>query len=231
MRKLFRSMIGGMLVAVLVQSPALMTAPPAAAAAPAAPAMGVILQAERANVGNGVAAIGSTVFDGDLLQTDRDGLLRVRFGSSQAALIGGGAAVVHQSPEGFFANLMQGELILSSGQGQQFSLLADGATIQPSTSKPTVAQVTWVGPKELIVMSRKGALRVSMGDETKTIADGASYRMVIDPAAVAASEPAPGPTPQAASQGKNKFILIVIAAATAAITVGVVLAIESPPTP
>jgi hypothetical protein len=70
-----------------------------------------------------------------------------------------------------------------------------------------------------------------MGDETKTIADGASCRMVNDPAAVAASEAVPGPTPQTVSSGQNKFILIVIAAAAAAIRVGVVLAIESPPTP
>jgi len=92
-----------------------------------------------------------------------------------------------------------------------------------------VAQVTWVSPKELILMSRKGALQVSMGDETQTIADGASYRMVIDPAAAAASKPAPGPTPQATqSSGKNHFILIVIVAAAAAVTVGVILALESP---
>ena len=40
MHKVLRSLIGGMLVAVLVQSPALMAAPPAVGSAPA---MGVIL--------------------------------------------------------------------------------------------------------------------------------------------------------------------------------------------
>jgi hypothetical protein len=228
LRRLFRSLIGGMLVAVLIQSPALIAAPPAVASAPM---MGVILQAERANIGNSTATTGSTVFDGDLLQTDRDGLLRVRFGTSQAALIAGGAAVVHQSPNGFSANLMRGEVVLSSGQGQKFSLVADGATIQPSTSQPTVAQVTWVSPKELLVMSRKGALQVSMGDETKTVADGASYRMLIDPAAAAASEPAPGAPQNPPTSGNNKFILVAIVAGAAAITVGVILALESPPTP
>jgi hypothetical protein len=191
--------------------------------------MGVILQAKRANVGNGTATVGSTVFDGDLVQTEQDGMLRIRFGSSQAALIAGGAAVLHQSTNGFAANLTRGEVVLSSGQGQKFSLLADGATIQPSTSQPTVAQVTWVSPKELLLMSRKGALQVSMGDETQTVGDGASYRMVIDPAAAAASSPAPGPTPQnPPTAGRNHFVLIVIAAAVAAVTVGVILALESP---
>jgi hypothetical protein len=40
-----------------------------AAPAATAPALGVVLQAQRANIGNGAAAVGSTVFDGDLLQT------------------------------------------------------------------------------------------------------------------------------------------------------------------
>jgi hypothetical protein len=227
-RRLFRSLLGGVLVAVLVQSPALMAAPAAAASAPA---MGVILQAQRANIGSGTATTGSTVFDGDLLQTEKDGLLRVRFGSSQAALMSGAAAVVHQSPDGFAANLTRGEVVLSSSQGQKFSLVSDGATIQPSTSGPTVAQVTWVSPKELLVMSRRGALQVSLGDEVQTIADGASYRMVIDPAAAAAGKPAPEPTPQrggAQASGSNTFLLILLGSAAAAITVGVILAIESP---
>ena len=233
MHKVLRSLIGGMLVAVLVQSPALMAAPPAVGSAPA---MGVILQAQRANIGAGAATTGSTVFDGDLLQTEKDGLLRVRFGSSQAALMSGAAAVVHQSADGFAANLTRGEVVLSSSQGQKFSLVADGATIQPNTSGPTVAQVTWVSPKELLVMSRRGALQVSLGDEVQTIADGASYRMVIDPAAVAAGKPVPEPTPQqrrggAAATGSNTFLLILLGSAAAAITVGVILATESPSAP
>jgi hypothetical protein len=191
--------------------------------------MGVVLQAERANVANGTATVGSTVFDGDLLQTERDGTLRVRFGSSQAALIAGGAAVVHQSADGFTANLTRGEVVLSSSQGQRFSLVADGATIQPNTSEATVAQVTWVSPKELLVMSRKGTLQVSLGDETKTVAEGASYRMVIDPAAAAASKPAAGPTPQnTQTAGSNTFLFILLGVAAAAVAVGVILAVESP---
>jgi len=226
-RRLLRSVICGMLVAVLAQSPALMAAPPAASSAPA---MGVILQAELANIDNGTATVGSTVFDGDLLQAERDGLLRVRFGSSQAAIIADGAVVVHQSADGFTANLTRGEVVLSSGQGQKFSLLADGATIQPNTSGPTVAQVTWVSPKELRVMSRKGTLQVSLGDETKTVAEGASYRMVIDPAAAAASNP--GPSPQnAQTAGSNTFLFILLGVAAAAVAVGVILAVESPSAP
>ena len=191
--------------------------------------MGVILQAQRANVGNGAAATGSTIFDGDLLQTERDGSLRVRFGSAQAYLFSHGAAVVHQVPDGFTADLSRGGVVLSSASGQTFRLVSDGATIQPSTSQPTVAQITWVSPKELLVMSRKGALQVSMGDETQTVADGASYRMIIDPVPAAADPASPAsPRPQTKRAGANTFLLVQLGAAAAAITVGVILALESP---
>jgi hypothetical protein len=231
-RRVFRSLIGGVLVSLLALSPSLRAAAPAAAAT--APEMGVVLQAEHASVDSGAATVGSTVFDGDQLQAEKDGgLLRVRFGSSQAALMAGAAAVVHRSPDGFSANLTRGQVVLASGQGQKFSLLADGATIQPSTSAPTVAQVTWVGPKELILTSRKGALQVSMGDEVQTVADGSSYRMLIDPVSAAAAAPAPGPTPRPQTQagGHNAFILVLIVAAAALVTVGIILAVESPSSP
>jgi len=220
-----RSLIGGLLIAVLAQSPALLAAPPAASV----PALGVITQAQRANVGNGAATTGSTIFDGDLLQTEKDGSLRVRVGSAQAYLFNKGEAVLHQSAAGFSANLTHGGLVLSSGQGQSFQLLADGATVQPSTSQPTVAQVTWVSPKELEVVSRKGALEVSMDGETQTVADGASYRMIIDPVAASAGAADPAANPQGTvTSGRNKFIFILLGAAAAAVTVGVILAVESP---
>ena len=186
------------------------------------------MQAQRANVGDGSATTGSTIFDGDLLQTEKDGSLRVRVGSEQAYLFNKGVVVLHQSADGFTANLTHGGLVLSSGQGQSFQLLADGATVQPSTLQPTVAQVTWVSPKELEVVSRKGALQVSMDGETQTVADGASYRMIIDPVAASAGASDPAAPPQTVSTGRNKFIFILLGAAAAAVTVGVILAVESP---
>lgn len=223
--RLFRSFVGGLLVALLVQSPALLAAPAAASE----PVLGVITQAQRGNVGDRSAITGSSIFDGDFLQTDMDGSLRVRLGSSQAYFFDGGAAVLRQSADGFSVSLTRGGVVLSSGPGQAFHLLADGATIQPNTSQPTVAQVTWVSAKELVVASRKGPLQVSMGDETQTIADGASYRMVINPPAAAAAK-TPGAVPQAKA-GSNAFVLVLIGAAVAAVAVGVVLTVESPSRP
>ena len=179
----FGQLIGGMLVAVLVQSPALMAAPRRCFS----PAMGVVLQAQRANIGMALRQSAQPCSMETCCKPSGTVCCAFVLDPRRPPLCAGGAVVVHQSADGFAANLTRGEVVLSSSQGQKFSLVADGATIQPSTSQPTVAQVTWVSPKELLVMSRKGALQVSMGDEVQTVADGASYRMVIDPVAAAAS--------------------------------------------
>ena len=217
----FRSLLAAVLTAVLTLSPA-MVAPAGAVAPP----LGVILQAERARVGSNSAASGTTVFDGDLLETGAAGMLQARFGSSQAYLMAGTSAVVHQASSGFAADLTTGTVVLSSGEGQKFQLVADGATIQPGTAQPTVALVTWVSAKELLLTSRKGALEVSLGDDVKTVPEGASYRMLVEPA-----DPGAGPQNNPQASGKNKLILIVIGAVAVATTVAVILAVESPSKP
>lgn len=181
-------------------------------------------------VGSDSAANGTTIFDGDLLETGDSGRLQVRFGLSQAYFLAKSAAVVHQSAPGFVTDLMSGTVVLSSQQGGTFRVLADGATIRPSTAQPTVAQVTWVSANELLLASSKGPLEVSMGDEVKTIPDGGSYRMLIEPEPSAQGQGQgqggpPSPT------GKNRFILVVIGIAAAAVTIGLVLVLETPSQP
>jgi hypothetical protein len=223
---LARSLLVALLIVTLVESPVMAAPSPAVA-----PPLGVILQSQGARVGSDSAVRGTTIFDGDRLETSDAGLLQVRFGLSQAYFLGKSAAVVHQSAPGFATDLTRGTVVLSSGPGEKFHVFADGATIQPSTAQATVAQVTWVGPKELILTSRKGTLQVSMGDEVQTVAEGSSYRMLIDPAAAAPPSPGPTPRPQTQAGGHNRFILVVIVAAIALVAIGVVLAVESPSAP
>jgi hypothetical protein len=222
-RTLARSFLVALLIVTLVESP-VMAAPAPAVATP----LGVILQSQGARVGSDSAVRGTTIFDGDRLETSDAGLLQVRFGLSQAYFMGKSAAVVHQSAPGFATDLTSGTVVLSSGPGEKFRVFADGATIQPSTPQATVAQVTWVSANELILASRKGALEVSMGDEVKTIPDGSSYRMLVEPVPAAAQGQGGAQTP---AGGKNKFVLVVIVVAAAALAIGLVFALESPSKP
>lgn len=225
MRTYARPFLATLLTVVLMQAP-VMAEP---AGTPSAP-LGVILQTEHAVIGSGVAATGATVFAGDTLETNAGGTLRVRFGGSQAYLMPNSSATVNQASGGFGATLTAGTVIVSSVQGETFRLIADGATIRPNSKQATSAQITRVSPTELLLLSRKGALEVSMDDDVKTVPEGASYRMLIQPPDEAAGSPG-SPRPQVATAGRNRFLFIALAVVAIGVTVGVILATRSPHRP
>jgi hypothetical protein len=216
-----KSFLAAVLVLALVQAP-LQAAP----ATPVASAFGVVLQADRAVVGDNSAASGASIFDGDALITDSAGSLRARFGASQAYLPSKSSAVMHPLVGGFSASLVTGTIVLTSAPGETFRLLADGAVIRPKSAEPAVAQVSLISARELILTSRKGELEVAAEGQVQSIPEGTSYRMVIEPADPGAPQGTAG-----AGSNRNKVIFIVIAAAAVAAAVGLVIALESPSKP
>ena len=182
---------------VLVLCAALVGIPAVAMPAnPASAPLGVVLQAERAQVGVDITSNGATIYEGDRLETMYDGNLRARLGGSQMYLRPGTSTEVHGLSNGFSASLLRGSVIASSPEGQTFQLLANGATIRPAGTQATVAQVTWVNANELLLTSTRGAIEVLLGDEVKTIEAGSSYRMETQ------DEDA-GPGPQGQQQGSG----------------------------
>jgi hypothetical protein len=186
--------------------------------------MGIVLQADHANVSGSPVVIGSTIFSGDTFATENAGALRARFASGQIYLFPNSNVGVSQMPNGFVASLTAGTVLLS---GQSYQVLADGAVIQPKGDQPSVAQVSWVSPTELMLTSRRGDLQVTMGDETQTIAEGSSFRMMITPA----SQPAAGaasPTP-ALTSGTNRFYLVAVVLISVGTGIAIWRAMESTP--
>ena len=189
--------------------------------------VGVVLQATHATVSAGAALSGASVFDGDALMTDNGGSLQVRFGGSQAYLMPHSSAVVHESGvNGFGATLMGGTVILSSAKNETFQLIADGATIRPATSAATVGQVTMISPTELVLTSQKGAIEASLDGEVKTLQEGNSVRMVIQPA-----DPAGSGGPQTRRAGRNHFLWIALALVGVGVGIALWQALVSPDKP
>jgi hypothetical protein len=198
----------------------------AAAPVPVA-SMGVVLQANNANLSGSPVVIGATIFAGDTLTTDNAGALRARFGSSQIYLFPNSNVSVSQSAGGFSADLSGGTVLLSSGASDSYSVLADGAIVQPKDNQKSVAQISWVSPTELLLTSRVGDLQVTMGDETQTVNAGSSYRMMIAPAGQPAASPAGQPGQPAASSGTNSFYLVAILVIAAGTGIALWRAFES----
>jgi hypothetical protein len=191
---------------------------------PASIPLGSVLDAERAQLGADITFGGATIYDGDRLETQEDGILRVRLGKSQMELRPSTTVEVHRLPNGYVASLFRGTVIASSPPGQTFQLLANGATIRPVGTQATAARVTWVNSDELVLTSSLGAIQVLYDGNAKTIDAGSSVRMEIQ---TEASDP-PSHTGQRSHKGVRYFLTVAAPVGTA---IGIWRALESPSCP
>jgi len=207
---------------------------------PASPstALGTVEAAERARASETALSAGTTLFGGERLVTDAQGGMQARIGNARIYL--GAASSATLASEGGVpsATLTAGTLVFSAASANSFELRAADAQIRPQSNVPTVAQVTLIGPKEMIVTSRRGPLSITIGEETKLIPEAGSYRVLLDPPAMPDVQ-GPGPrgagagagAPQKSARSRDR-ILILLLAASAGMTVFAVHEIfESPSRP
>ncbi len=131
--------------------------------------LGTIVYADRAHMGAAPASAGATVFGGDRLSTEQSGSIQVRAGAARLLLSGASSAA----------------------NSKAFALHVASATIRPDTDQPTIGQVTVLGPKELVVKSTRGSLTVAVEDDVRVIAEGTSYRIVLDSPGSASAQQGP----------------------------------------
>ena len=150
------------------------------------PALGVVTQASFAHFNTARVSAGATVYDGDRLSTESEGLLQFRGAGWLLYLPGQSGITLHGLPNGAQAHLRAGGLVFSSATTAAIEILANGAVIRPAANVPTVAQITLVGPKELQISVRRGGLEFTYHSETENISEGTSYRILLDPQETAA---------------------------------------------
>ena len=201
-------------------------------------ALGTVVSADHARVGASAASVGTTLFGGDRLTTEKTGSVQMRAGAARFLLAEQSIATLGSVDSTPSAELRTGTATFSTANAKAFELHAGTAVIRPNTDEPTIGQVTIVSAKEFIVKSKKGALNLRVDDDSREIPEGMAYRVVVDEAAVAA-DAAQGPRgaggrggggfPRKA--GSSKFVWYAIIIAGAATFVGVHAALESPDRP
>lgn len=186
--------------------------------------LGVITEANRAYLRNRPVSTGTTLYDGDRLSTEPQGVLRLRSraatfylgGESQATLRG-----ESDDEKGTQLELAAGSLVFSSPQAAAAEILADEAIIRPAADAPTIGQITAVASKILHLYARRGSLKFSYRDESEVIAEGESYRVVLDPpdddTAAKPDSDHPRRTP---SRRRKGFLFFLIGAGAAAAAAG-----------
>jgi len=125
------------------------------------PALGVVTQASAAHFNAARVSEGATVYDGDRLSTESEGLLQFRGTGSLLNLPGRSGVTLHRLRNGTQAHLRAGGLVFSSARASAMEILANDAFIRPAADVPTVAQVTLVGAKELQISARRAGVLLS----------------------------------------------------------------------
>lgn len=205
--------------------------------APTATVLGTVITADRAHVGDASASVGTTVYGGDRLSTELQGSVQVRAGAARLLLLSASSAMINDNEGTPSAKLLVGTATFSTGNAHAFTLYAATAAIRAQSDAPTIGQVTFLNEKELLVISKRGPLTVTVDGETQTIEDGKAYHVYLDP------EMAQGPAGAGGSQGpagrggsplkagRSRFLIVVAAVTAAATAVAISEALESPARP
>jgi len=155
-------------------------------------ALGTVVAANGASVSGAGAAVGTTIFSGDLLSTaDDNGSVQLRAGGARFFLGQASAATLSEDSGAPVATLQKGTAMFSTANAKAFSLVVSTALIRPKSDDPTVGQVTLLDAKQLLVKCVRGALTITVGDDSRVIPEGSAYRIVLDPSADAQQQPPP----------------------------------------
>lgn len=224
-----REIVAACLVSCLLMSPAW---------GASTSALGTVVAADRASVSGAGASVGTTIFSGDKLSTADAGSVQLRTSGARFLLGQSSAATVSEEAGTPGAILLRGSAIFSTANAKAFTLNVGTASIRPKSDEPTIGQVTVLSAKQMLVKCTRGALTVTVGDDSRVVPEGSAYRIVLDPSEEEAQDQ---PPPQGAgskgsgrapiSAGKSKFVWYATAAVAVVTVLAVSEALESPDRP
>jgi hypothetical protein len=173
-RGLFRSSLIAAIIATLTCAPLF------AYASEDPSRFATVTQASSALLDHAIAAVGSTVYPGDTMQTDPTGSLRLRSREAQLYMLADSIANLEKSDGGVLrATLTRGTAGFASGDSDIVEIDTADATIRSRAGVPAHGRITVVRPGELLVSSIHGPFDITVDGTTQTIADGQSYRALI----------------------------------------------------
>jgi len=195
----------------------------------------MVVSADRARVGTAAASVGTTVFAGDRLETEQLGKVQVRTNAARLLLSGSSKATWGTEADTPAATLTSGTATFSTANSKAFALRMATAVIRPEGKGPSIGNVTVLNAKELVVRCSRGAVRITVDDDSRVISEGTAYHVVLDPdpsmmASADAAQPSSGPRPPK-SGGRSRFIWFAIGAAAIVTYFAVHEALESPDRP
>jgi hypothetical protein len=185
---------------------------------------GVVLQSASARLNTTDAAIGSTIFDGDRMETQEKGALSLRSGQVQLTLSEQSTVWMNHENLILAPTLQRGTVTFRAENGEGVEIKADDVRVRPHSPTLTVGEVT-LQDCDVLVTARTQSLEVTAGKETKILEEGKTYRVVRKgTCGTALSHPALPPD-------QSRFFLLPLFVVTPIIIWVVHEALESPDRP
>ena len=185
---------------------------------------GVVLQSASARLNTNDAAIGTTIFDGDRMETQEKGALSLRSGQVQLTLSEQSTVWMNHENLILTPTLQRGTVTFRAENGTGVEIKADDVSVRPHSPVLTVGEVT-LQDCNVLVTARTQDLEVTAGKETKILDEGKTYRVVRKGACGAAQYHPP------AAVGQSRFFILPVAVAVPIIIGTIIKGVESPDHP
>lgn len=150
------------------------------------------------------------------LSTDAEGSIQMRVGEAILSLGEQSSVLLHRDgnagAKDFEAELLFGTAVLSASAVAGAEIEASSARVRPIGKDRAVVQVRLIGPRELIVFARRGPAEITYRGESETIAEGKSYRVLLN----ADEDGTSGGPGEKEPERRNKTLLLIAAGAAGA---------------
>lgn len=143
-------------------------------------AAGVALEVDGASVNGTNLSAGSSLYVGDVVNTESDGHAQLRVRHTMFQMIGQTDAAFFPGPSGAVAELRHGTLIVAlNNAAEGFEIFASDVRIVPKdATRPILAQITMNSSCDLQIKIQHGTLEATSGKETKTLEEAHDYDVI-----------------------------------------------------
>jgi hypothetical protein len=193
------------------------------------PSLGQVTQSSGAKLNSGAISVGTTVFDGDRLETIAKGALGFRSGSVQLFLPENSVLLMGHDESGLTPTLQRGSVTFRTEGGAGIRLGVGDIRVRPRSSAATAGQIT-LEQCAVVITSRAQTLEVTAGKETKIVEEGKSYRVLMQDSCNGPRNNTTNNASRPIMAGHSRFIAIPIGVAILT-WIGVDEALESPDRP
>lgn len=140
--------------------------------------LGMVTKTLSAHIGTSNSSEGTTIYSGDYLSTDADGVLQVRVGNLAIDLKGGSSAHIFRASYGVIVALNRGTLAYNKPGGQpNVVIVASDVRITPVVSGASSGRVSVDDPCNLMIHSQLGQVYVQVGSASQLVEKGKAFRV------------------------------------------------------